>query len=842
MNFITKYSILIAFTGVLSTSCLQEADIGMSNQDNIQVQFSISTSPIVQTRAIGSVDNNAAENTAVSNLNLYIWNDLFSYNKYVTSPSTFVMNMLPGHYKIVAIANAGRDLGEIDTSTLSAATLADLGINAYDNSIMTYVDEINIVQGASPIIALQRTFAYVAFNFTIANTFKDFSLESYRLFDVPSTPTIAAPLSGQYTDAALCTSVTEYYALGGGTTANDKTYIFENCRPDVPSITDEKARTRDTAPAGATYMELYCRHTNGRLFTFRFYLGSGSPSSFSVKRNSRTQYNITIYSEVDARITSAEAAYIPIERQIALAGTGAGFYDLGTANYTATDPRELSDRCMPILGVETQLESKSGYLQVLVGDTWVNYTPGTMKTIPAANTSGTTAALRYRAYVPSTFLAAYSRIPQHLKAMYQIAKDQQLELATADTETRFAYKATLRSSSSGTTVTLTAENAASAWTDTSDPEKNICIETAAANKNAKYVVQGSAALIKNFTGLYDDETGVAVGSVTSKTTTSVAGTFPVTKTASYTLRFTTATITSAETNQNQTYMLNKNTITVQDAELRPTLNVTLQCNDGDGIFLRNATFNTTERAWTGTEEAARLVYTQAATAGKVTVPAVFVPLKSGSISYTITVSDSKGAVLAAKTVTNTITKKRRIINVEIGGLKVSPYYYSYADDEGEGWGYSTYRFGISISSFHDLDYVGKGTLFTIPITFDFRYDINTGGSEYNTYPPDYNYGTVDIACKTITDLQTTQTIIFKNNSQIIEIFPTNSWGAGYLDASSYSYSMEWLDKMTGRYNWGYKCSGGIEASATSSEIILPADLQLDLAINKSQWGWLGITK
>lgn len=832
MFHIKKYfilSVLIAIGELLLTSCEQDTDLCNKTQENVRIQFNISPDPVLNTRAAGSIDGSVAESTTIKDLNVFIWNDILSYHKYYTSVSAATIEIVAGNYHIVAIGNAGRNLGNIDVSTLHTTTLAKLGIDSYNNAVLTYMDEISTNSGTNINLPLKRTYAYIAFNFSIASTFPDCTLLSYRLHNVPSTATLATPVSGTYTDPALCTAKTEYYPLSG-TAASDKTYIFENCQPDVPSITNEKDRTKDNAPAAATYMELNCRHTNGGLFTLRLYLGNGSPSSFTLKRNTRTQYNITIYSEKDARVTSTEATYYPISQQIVQASTGTGFYDLGTVSYTATDAAELAEACFPTLNIGTLLESKGGQLQAFKNGTWHNIKSSDALIIPTGNISGTTATLKYRAYIPTSYLSAASTIQQHMDAKYMVAENQYQTLASVDATTRFGYKATVRCSSPKASFTLSAENAASGWTDASDTEKNICIETAAANKNAKYVVQGTAALIRNFAGLYDDETGLSVGRVTSMTLSSMTGTFPVTKTGSYTLRFETATITTEETNQNQTYMLNRNTITVQDTESHPTLNITLECTDGDGVFLRNATFDSTEQAWSGTEEASRLVYRQSVVSGKVQIPAVFVPLKSGTIPYTITVKDDTGTVLATKTVTNTITKKICTWNAD---LIIDPdSYKTYSGSTRRGAYYEDINLCLRISTKAPLDYVGAGFEINAPVAFKLLAGLS--GRNYGHYPPNGPTPPAVGGGEGGTLLETTLTLNFKNKQQKIRIFPIpGGWGDTYAGSSSWCRDLTiYEDEQYEDYDWEVYISNGIDFKGTKIDIQLLNNPQINLTVNK----------
>lgn len=91
--------------------------------------------------------------------------------------------------------------------------------------------------------------------------------------------------------------------------------------------------------------------------------------------------------------------------------------------------------------------------------------------IPTGNISGTTATMKYRAYIPTAYLSTASTIQQHMDAKYMVAENQYQTLASVDATTRFGYKATVRCSSPKASFTLSATNPQAGWIDASDPEK-----------------------------------------------------------------------------------------------------------------------------------------------------------------------------------------------------------------------------------------------------------------------------------------------------------------------------------------------------------------------------------
>lgn len=85
-----KLSVLIAF-GAFLTSCEQDTNLSLEIQESVYLRFNTTPDPILTTRATGSVDDSVAESTTIKDLNVFIWNNLFSYHKYYTSVSVATM-------------------------------------------------------------------------------------------------------------------------------------------------------------------------------------------------------------------------------------------------------------------------------------------------------------------------------------------------------------------------------------------------------------------------------------------------------------------------------------------------------------------------------------------------------------------------------------------------------------------------------------------------------------------------------------------------------------------------------------------------------------------------------
>lgn len=239
---------------------------------------------------------------SIRDLNLYLYDDngevvLHRYR----SSSTLRFTSLPGNYLMRIAANMGRDLGENPEWEDFTITHAD----DYDTLPMAYEGDVSIRPSGGiltlPAVEVQRCVAKVSYNIAVKPA--DIELRSLRLLSVPRTASVfdapAAP-SDNPDDYTECPEA----ALSGRQAAGD-CYLLPNMQGRVSSITDQRQKNPDNAPANASY--LLIRAVRGaKMLAYYIYLGENNTSDFNVRANVHYRLNISILgdSEVDTRVSS----------------------------------------------------------------------------------------------------------------------------------------------------------------------------------------------------------------------------------------------------------------------------------------------------------------------------------------------------------------------------------------------------------------------------------------------------------------------------------------------------------------------------------------------------------
>lgn len=824
---------------------------------NFKIDQPADLQPVTGTRSDASINESTAEDTTIKDINLFIWdpNDISSLQLiYQDNAENAVVALAPGKYQIRIIANVGYKL---DISIFKDFP----GILDYfhDDNLQRPDTKYNIFAAAKEIeirpgqpqteeIELVRLFARIYLEVSLDDNLTNLTLHSAQVCNIPSCVALFGPPdnSDNYPEAGQCYEKSHVKAATENK-ISDVVYVYENVKPANLNITDQTQRNTDNAPDGATYVHIIAYETGStKAYSYYVYLGQNNTTDFSVRRNTSTQYNIVIkgVNEVDLRVQKVFATVVHY---------GDIHTDLKTWPIT-----EANSFCeigrYTVSGIKAEDEGKcfaktpAEYYSFDYGKTWQandNTTPIPM----VSNGKARTIQLRKivtgpgaRPVEPIEFLYGDPEAPTPIKLVtypptryceYKI----KFQIDGLDNYSDFRIKTFSYNSTYGTvgigSYSTTGQFMLVAFPLV--PDSSFDAIRLAFSWKSGY----------KFLGFQDEQGNIFNCGTTSGTSwSSSPGLYSTlfwrehNQGSGYIyLKFEKETppepvkpvvIATTENNQNQTYMLNRSTITVKDPESRPALDITLECAEGNGVFLRDATFDTTEQAWSGTEEAARLVYSQSAATGEVRIPAVFVPLKSGAIPYTITVSDGKGTVLATKTVTNTITKKNCTWKAYFG---TDPdCYKTYEEGRRSGSYYEDVNICLQITINTPLDYVGAGFDVIAPVAFDFITGLN--GSLQGMYPPDPP-ATPLVYGKT-NPLETTLTLNIKNKDQKIRIYPIRG-GWGDRDAGSVSWCKDYYyyeDEQYETYSWEVSITDGIDFKATKLDLQFPDNPQLNLTINK----------
>ena len=251
----------------------------------------------------------ATDEEAIRDINLYLFGRSNGQSLHFYSRSALVrFECLPGEYDLYVAANLGADLGERSAQQLLDCTIgrqeeyATLPMSAVMTVAIAPDKENNTV--TLPTLSVRRTVAKIAYNIRVADKVPDLELRSVRLCSVPGHTTLFTPASTpstsekDFTDAPLVELPDAARRSCSGVQ-----YLFENPQGTVPSITDQRDKNADNAPACASYLMI--RATRGsRILDYRIYLGENNTTDFNVGRNTAHTLDITISgdNEVDTRV------------------------------------------------------------------------------------------------------------------------------------------------------------------------------------------------------------------------------------------------------------------------------------------------------------------------------------------------------------------------------------------------------------------------------------------------------------------------------------------------------------------------------------------------------------
>ena len=244
-----------------------------------------------------------ADEETLRDLNLYLYNanGEIVLHRYQSSP-TLRFECLPGNYRMRIAANLGRDMGDAPASDDFTVTHAD----DYDTLPMSYEGDVTITSSSGgiltlPTVEVQRVVAKVSYDIAVKPA--DIELRSVQLRSVPRAVSVfdvaARPSDdpGDYTDCPES-------GISGQQISGD-CYLLPNMQGTGPSITDQRQKNPDNAPANASY--LLIRAVRGaKVLAYYIYLGDNNTSDFNVRANCHYRLNISILgdSEVDTRVSS----------------------------------------------------------------------------------------------------------------------------------------------------------------------------------------------------------------------------------------------------------------------------------------------------------------------------------------------------------------------------------------------------------------------------------------------------------------------------------------------------------------------------------------------------------
>lgn len=288
-----KYTIFILLALTVCWGCITDREPKI--RPKVAVELTVRPDPMTTTRA--------TDETTIRDLNFYLMDKAgrIVVYRYLTT-TTLRFECPPGVYLMRIAANVGRSLGESADLSRYMVTYRQ----EYDLLPMFYEQQTTISLSSGgvvqlPPISVKRFVSKISYKLTVKPA--DMELKSVQLMSIPRT---AALFAGNI--ATLDNP--DGYINGPertltGRQAEGCYYMLPNLQGVNTSITDQKQKNADNAPACATW--LLIRATRGsKVLAFVVYLGENNTSDFNVRANCHYTLNITILNDniVDTRISS----------------------------------------------------------------------------------------------------------------------------------------------------------------------------------------------------------------------------------------------------------------------------------------------------------------------------------------------------------------------------------------------------------------------------------------------------------------------------------------------------------------------------------------------------------
>lgn len=264
----------------------------------------------------------AADENAVRDINLWACGTDVGRNVHLYVPggkTTATLTLIPDHYRFYAVANAGRDLGDMDEAALQTLATPFSGEPGTGAALpMAARSELHISGPASLTLRLRRLVSKLSLSLSVAPALQSvLTIESVQLLSVPDQCLYFADNrpgdSSQRTD----------YPVQGvsGASFSRIYYLPENMAGVNSSVASERQKDKAHAPAGASWLRIKVRH-NDRPVTYSVYLGANNTTDFNVERNTLQHLNVTLSGSepTDLRVSrfslalgTAAAAYLPLD-------------------------------------------------------------------------------------------------------------------------------------------------------------------------------------------------------------------------------------------------------------------------------------------------------------------------------------------------------------------------------------------------------------------------------------------------------------------------------------------------------------------------------------------------
>lgn len=239
-------------------------------------------------------DTRAADENSIRDINLWACSTGIVRNVHLYVPdgqSTAALTLIPDNYRFYAIANAGRDLGEMDEAALQTLAASFSG-EPGDGAVLPMAAraETQVAGATSVTLRMERLMAKLSVSVSVTPALQgSLILESVQLLSVPNRCLYFA--DNRTSDPA---GLADYPAQSVSGTSFSRTYYLpENMAGMNTSVTSERQKDKVHAPTGATWLRIKGLH-NDRPVTYSVYLGANNTTDFNVERNTLQYLNVTL--------------------------------------------------------------------------------------------------------------------------------------------------------------------------------------------------------------------------------------------------------------------------------------------------------------------------------------------------------------------------------------------------------------------------------------------------------------------------------------------------------------------------------------------------------------------
>lgn len=264
-----------------------------------------------------------ADENAIRDINLWACGTGIGRGVHLYVPggkTAAALTLIPDNYRFYAVANTGRDLGDMAEAALQTLAAPFSGEPGDGAALpMAARGELRVSGATSLTLRLRRLVSKLSLSLSVAPALQSaLTIESVQLLSVPRSCLYFAD-----NRAADLSQRTDYPVQNVSGTSFSRTYYLpENMAGVNASVASERQKDKAHAPSGATWLRIKGRH-NDRPCTYSVYLGANNTTDFNVERNTLQYLNVTLSGSepTDLRVSrfalalgTPAASYLPLDK------------------------------------------------------------------------------------------------------------------------------------------------------------------------------------------------------------------------------------------------------------------------------------------------------------------------------------------------------------------------------------------------------------------------------------------------------------------------------------------------------------------------------------------------